>query len=230
MYVKTEDCLDHFERTCNNITVKLEIAGINHYWRYGDSGELIGNKPHIVLISRDCVPFNMRMRKGNTHWESTDINNPWLGSAMYKTLNGEAHGVLPLVAATDIGAYIYAGPNKLGMRALLETKVPDAANATGWTWYDRGKLFLPSVAEVWGHPFWAEMNWEGGLGNQFAIFRQSRRHIAKGNGDAGSKTAWWMGSSNAGSTTHFSYVHANCDSDYNLSSNMYCVPICFIFA
>ena len=229
-YSAIGDCLPHFERTCNNVAFKLEVAGINSYWRYGDKGDLAGNKPHIVFISRNCFPFPMRMRKSRTQWESTSINNPWLGSALYKTLNDETHGVLPLVAATDVGAYIYTGPNNLGMRAMLETKAPDATNSSLYTWKDRGKLFLPTSSEVWGSPFWADKDMDGGLCNQFSIFRDSRRHISKGFGDLNNSCNWWTSSSRPGSAIIFGMNTSTGYAHHSDANNGQYVPICFVFA
>lgn len=228
-YVKESDCLPYFERTCNNVTVKLEIAGINHYWRYGDSGELASGKPHLPMISRDCLPFLVRMRKGRNKWEDETAQNPWLGSALFKTLNDPEHGLIRLLMQTELGPYIYAGQNDKGMRVILEIKSPSDTNATGWQWNDRGILFLPSTAEVWGNSFWSDPKYTGGLGNQFAIFQGSRRHISKGIGDSGSRRAWWLATTtidNTNPTAISSYGDATSANPTDQNG----VPICFIFA
>ena len=48
-YCSYSECLEYRERTLNNALLKMEIAGINQYWRYGDSGSLTGNVPHLLL-------------------------------------------------------------------------------------------------------------------------------------------------------------------------------------
>ena len=113
-------------KTLNNAVFKLE-ANINVYINYGDTP--VAN--HILFCSRDLIPLTLQMRSGGTTWYDDSQTNPWLGSALYQTLNA-SDGLQALVVATNIGAYMYAGPNGNGMRFLLETKEPDATTATGW--------------------------------------------------------------------------------------------------
>jgi len=128
-------------------------------------------------------------------------DNPWLGSALYETLNNATYGLLPIIAATALGAYLFAGPNSLGMRWIGETKASGATSATGWAWRNRGKIFIPSEVEVWGRTTWADSQRESGLPGQYPIFAGTLRHIQKGLGNGGSRYNWWCGSSYAGSST-----------------------------
>jgi len=73
-YVDWDDCLDYQERTLSNAIVKFEVADINPYWRYGDSGALTGNKPHILFCARDCIPHTLKMRKTYETWEGQHID------------------------------------------------------------------------------------------------------------------------------------------------------------
>ena len=229
VYCAVGDCLDYFERTLNNAVVNLEVAGINNYWRYGDSGDLTGNKPHITFISRDCLPLTIRMRKAVSVWESTGETNPWRGSALFKTLNDPDHGVVKLVAATDIGAYMYAGPNGGGMRAMMETKAAGATTATSWGWAGRGKLFLPFESEVWGHGVWGDSaGYVFGVNLQIPIFVGAMRHISKGYGNGGSRVSWWVASSVSGNATHFCFF-ANTGYPNSVSAVFAnAVPVCFV--
>lgn len=73
-YCSYSECLEYRERTLNNALLKMEIAGINQYWRYGDSGSLTGNVPHLLLSARDCLPQTLRFRKANEVWEGQHID------------------------------------------------------------------------------------------------------------------------------------------------------------
>lgn len=294
VFVAIDDCTAYYERTMSNAVINLEVAGINHYWRYGDSGDLTGNnKPHIVFVSRDCLPFYMRMRKANLIWENVvttqtftgngstkdftltnsahrigdvyvggvkktwntdytvsankvsfktapannaeikvdalDSDNPWCGSALFKTLNDPDYGVLHLIAQTTIGAYMYAGPNSKGMRAMLEIKNPGMTTVSAWTWGDRGKLFIPFESEIWGHSVWGgNSGYNLGCNLQLPIFAGSRRHISKGLGNGASRVNWWTASSNSGNATFFSIVSS---AGYSNSSNPAIAngaPVCFV--
>lgn len=215
------------EKTLSNAIIKLEVAGVNFYRQYGDTA--VPN--HLLFCSRDLLPWTLMFRSENTTWYDTAATNPWLGSHLYQTLNNPSNGLLPLVAATDIGAYIYAGPNGNGMRFLGETKGPTATTATGWAWADRGKLFLPSEREVWGGDTWSEHSYGGGLALQWPIFAGTMRHIIKGLGNGGSRYYWWCCSSIAGSSGGICYVTYHGYPHYNSATFAWVgAPVCFLFS
>jgi len=75
-YVAWDDCLDYQEKTLANAIMKFEVAGINQYWRYGDSGKngFENGKPHLLLSARDGLPHTLKMRKCNEVWEGQHID------------------------------------------------------------------------------------------------------------------------------------------------------------
>ncbi|HNX82378.1 MAG TPA: hypothetical protein PKL77_09555 [Candidatus Omnitrophota bacterium] len=229
-YCATSDCLAYFERTLSNALLKLEVAAINPYWRYGDSGELTGDKNHVLFISRDCLPHYLRFRKANTAWhiapDPTGGIGVWQGSALYTTLNDADNGVLPLLAATDIGAYIYGGASGGGMRYYGETRATEATTSSSGAWLNRGKLFLPTEDEVWGREIFTIRSYQGHL--HLPLFNGSRRHISKGIGAGGSRTNWWEMSAYAGNATFI------CNVNYSGYPNNYSAiygigaPVCFL--
>lgn len=90
-YVPWDDCLDYQERTLSNAIMKFEVAGINQYWRYGDSGTITGNKPHILFAARDCIPHTLKMRKCDETWEGQHIDEfTGDGTTAKFTLSGTA--------------------------------------------------------------------------------------------------------------------------------------------
>jgi hypothetical protein len=217
-------------KTLSNAVFNMEVAAINPYWKTGDSGELTGAKNHVILCSRDLLPWTLQFRSAATTWFNTEATNPWLGSALYETLNNTTNGLLPIVAASELGAYIYAGPNGKGMRMLLETKAAGATAATGWAWGDRGKLFLPTEREVWGQDVWSEHGYGGGICLQWPIFAQSRRHIIKGLGNGGSRCFWWCESSQADSASDVCVVYCDGYAGGNSAAIPHIgAPVCFLF-
>lgn len=210
-------------KTLNNALFKLE-ANINVYINYGDTP--LAN--HIVFCSRDLIPLTLQMRSANTVWYDDSQSNPWLGSALYQTLNA-ADGVLGLVSNTDIGAYMYGGPNGNGMRFLLETKRPEESVATSWKWGDRGKLFLPTEREVWGQDVWSEPVYGSGGCIQWPLFATTERHVIKRLVDGGNTQNWWTQSSQAQNSENFAYVSRTGDPTFtNADSTALGVPLCFI--
>lgn len=229
VYCAAGGCLPYFERTLDDAVVLLEVAGINNYWGYGNAGDLRTGRHHITFISRDCLPLQIRMRKGNGVWEDTDNRTPWLGSALYRTLNDPDHGIVKLLGGTDIGAYVYAGPSGGGMRANMEVKAPGTATATGWRWGDRGKLFLPFEAEIWGQGIWnGNTAYPFGCSHQIQLFIGSRRHIAKGIGNGAAHDAWWLASTDYEFVDIFCIVNNQTIPNSDYASQAYGVPICFV--
>jgi hypothetical protein len=192
------------ERTFAAAVVKYHVVP-QAYIRYGDTA--VPN--HLLMVPRDCLPTALKYRIANETWTDATATNPWLGSALYKTLNEPTYGIIALLAATDIGAYIYAGPNGLGMRWLGETKASGTTNATGWTWRNRGKLFILEEVEVWGRTRYSDADHCTGLPGKLPIFEGSTRHQIKGLGNGGSRYAWWCGSSGAGSSTNICNVSSS---------------------
>ena len=224
VYCAIGDCQAGFVKTMNE-TVKMEVAAINPYLRMGDT-ELTAQ--HILLVSRDCLANTIQMRCANSVWYDTSQTNPWLGSAAFQTLNNATDGIVKLVEATSLGAYMFGGPNGKGMRALLATMAAGAGSPTSWAWADRGKLFLPEEREVYGAPVWQTASYEAGnLYNQWPIFAGSARHIMKGSGNGGGRCTWWL--ETAPTATSFASVNSYGYADYNYASNANRVPLCFLF-
>lgn len=220
------DYAESANKTLSSAVVNLEVAGIDTYLKYGDTAV----PHHLVMISRDCLPNTMKMRSADATWYNTSATNPWLGSAAYETFNNTTNGILALVAATALGAYIYAGANNKGMRFLGETKAAGATAATLWGWLDRGKLWLPTEREVLGQDVWSERIWGGGVPIQIPIFAGSLRHIIKGLGNGGSRCHWPCSSSGSGYATTFCVVSTSGGADSGGASSAGGVPLCFLFA
>lgn len=195
-------------KTITNNVFRMEIAGIDSYYRYADT-----NVPHhIDFISRDCLA-------GNLLYNVTATNSgAYIGSALFTTLNG-ANGLQSLLPS-DVAAVIL---NKRGL-----TEVKTSASASSWAWNDMGKLWLPTEQEVWGHVTWAEHGYGGGLSVHYPIFQDGLRHIVKGDGNGGSRCTWWCASSVAGSAAYFCYVTSTGYPYYaSATAATVRVPLCF---
>lgn len=227
VYASISDCTAGFTKSMN-ANVKLEVAAINPYLRFGDT-ELTAQ--HILLCSRDCLPPTLQYRCNNSVWYDTSQVNPWLGSALYETLNNAENGIIKLVEATSLGAYIFKGPNNKGMRAYLETMAAGAASPTAGAWADRGRLFLPEEMEVYGSKIRspksnaiADM-----LYNQWPIFTGTGRHIIKGAGDGGGRSDWWLETAYSAAAfcvvSYYGHAYSNYAADTYIR-----VPLCFLLA
>nr|MBQ4457136.1 hypothetical protein [Clostridia bacterium] len=230
-YVAIGDCTLGYEKTLSNAVMKMEVAAIDPYINSGDSAL---SAHHILMCSRDLLPPTLQMRSANSVWCDTAATNPWLGSALYKTLNDAdstgytGHGIIKLVEATALGPYVFKGPNNKGMRAYLMTMAAGAAAPTAGEWADRGRLFLPEEREVYGAPVRdpapntvAQM-----LYNQWPIFVGSSRHIIKGAGNGGSRTNWWL--ETAYSAAYFAVASGYGTAYYSYASSAFRAPLCFL--
>lgn len=74
-YVALSDCLPYRTKTISGSVIYFEVAGINQYWKYGDSGDLAGNtsKPHILFCARNGFAETLKMRKQDTARENTHV-------------------------------------------------------------------------------------------------------------------------------------------------------------
>lgn len=208
-----------------NALMKMEVAAINPYLRFGDT-ELTAQ--HVVLCSRDCMPPTLQMRSENSTWYNTAAVNPWLGSALYETLNNSENGIIALLEQTALGPYVFKGPNNKGMRAWLETMAAGAGSPTTAAWSDRGRLFLPTEREVYGAPVWQSSAYAANvLYNQWPIFAGSGRHIIKGAGDGGGRGPWWLGVAHG--ATNFALVSGYGYANYtNAAYTTIRAPLCFL--
>lgn len=136
-YCAFADCLKYRERTLNDAVINLEVAAINAYWRYGDSGPTSGNAPHLVLCSRDCLPQSLRFRKANEYWEGMHIDEfTGDGTTADFTLSGTA-GTLGYVwvagsKKTYNTDYTFAS-NKVTFKA---GKIPTSGQAIKIEWME----------------------------------------------------------------------------------------------
>ena len=225
VYASISDCTAGFTKSMN-ANVKLEVAAINPYLRHGDT-ELTAQ--HILLCSRDCLPPTLQYRCNNSVWYDTTQVNPWRGSALWETLNNADDGIIKLLEATSLGAYVFKGPNNKGMRAMLATMAAGAGSPTNWAWTDRGRLFLPTEREAYGAPAWGNAGGyeAGNLYNQWPIFAGSSRHLIKGAGDGGGRGSWWLETASSAAT--FAYVGYSGLAYANTAANTYIrVPLCFL--
>ena len=181
-------------------TVVMEVAGIDQYYKCGDA--TIGH--HIDFISRDCLAGGKQYNTENNN-NGTEVEpNPWRASLLFQTMNGEGGVVTTLPA--DLQACI------IEKRALLEQRYSSAGPltaASGWAWYDMGKLWLPTEVEVFGHATWSEPGYGtggGGCNLQYPIFTGGAKHIIKGDGHGGARCAWWGASASRLNSTNFCYV------------------------
>lgn len=213
-------------KSFSSATVILEVAAINPYWKYGDSGDIANGTPHVLFISRDCLPASLKIRKANDLWEDESSKNPWLGSALYKTLNDSTNGIVHLVSAADIGAYIYGGSDGNGMRYYGEKRDPITATTSSAAWFSRGKLFLPTEDEIWGRAIFTVKAHQGQKG--LPIFEGTRRHISKGLGNGAYRASWWSMSAYAGNNTHFCDVIGGGFPTVDPAGTSYGVPLCFL--
>lgn len=184
--------------TTNEVVI-MEIAGIDPYYKCID--QQIGH--HIDFISRDCLAGGKRMNATDTNNGNATVKNPWLASELYTTLNDESTGIYSKLPS-DLKSHI------ITKRTLAEERYSagGAVSAnTSWSWQDMGKLWLPTEIEVFGCNIWSEAGWGSGQSIQYPIFKGSYKHILKGDGNGGSRCAWWEASARRASAANFCSVN-----------------------
>lgn len=201
-------------------TVIMEVAGIDQYYNCAD--QAIGH--HVDFISRDCLKdpkvFNSNSKNNGTEAEP----NPWRASELFQAMNDESTGAYSTLPA-DLKPCI------IDKRALLESRYSaggELSESGGWAWNSAGKLWLPTEVEVFGTPHWGGEGYPSGGYVQYPIFFGGFKHIIKGNGNGGSRVAWWEATARRDSTTRVCYVYYNGYAAEGVASyaSIY-APLCF---
>lgn len=212
---------DYKTITVNGETVIMEVAGIDQYYKCGDTS--IGH--HVDFISRDCLKgaktFNDTAANNGTEAEP----NPWRASRLFGELNNTVFNQLP----ADLQGCI------IEKRAYIESRYSASSSAltssTGAAWNNMGKLWLPTEVEVWGTAHWSQVGYGtygGGCNMQYPIFIGGSKHIIKGNGNGGSRVSWWEASAHRESATNVCYVSSSGYAYYaSAASTSISAPLCF---
>lgn len=171
---------DYIPFTMNGQTVKAQIAGIDTY--YGVMDQPVGH--HIDFISRDCFNSTMKWNTTNTNQGTASENSPWLASNAYSVLNTTWYNYLPAALKSVI----------VEKRFLIEIRYSSSGPLTAsnsWKWANIGKLWLPSVYEIFGSNVWGTQGYSEGNAVQYPIFANSWQYRRKGAGNGGGRCDWW---------------------------------------
>lgn len=207
---------DYIPITMNGETVKMQVAGIDSYYRTTDQ-QL---SHHIDFISKDCFSQTVQ-------WNTTNNNNgdstspyPYMVSNLHTFLTTTLYNYLPAAVKAVIS-------NK---RMLMEQRYSASGaltDGTSWGWQDLGPLWVPTEYEVFGSVIWGTKGWSEGQGLQYPIFANSFLNRIKGAGNGGGRCYWWLASVRSGDSTSCVGVHSGGNSDSWSAGHGLRVPVCF---
>lgn len=208
---------DYIPITMNGQTVKMQVAGIDTYYRTTDQ-QL---SHHIDFISKDCFNQPVKWNTTNTNNGTSAENSPYMVSNLHTFLTTTLYGYLP----AEVKAVI---SNK---RMLMEYRYSASgalSDSTSWGWKDLGPLWVPTEYEVFDSCIWGTKGWSQGQAIQYPIFANSYLHRIKGQGNGGSRCNWWLASVTSGSSSGCVVVYLSGDSyHWGYASYELCVPVCF---
>lgn len=224
--------------TDNNLTFKMQIAGIDTYTRYG-STEV---KHHIDFISKTLWPTTVKMNMVDFNNGVSDaVKSPWLASNAYHYINSLAGSVpnskavnpeMLAVDYTNDGIYSHLPAEVKAAIAEKIVYLPTRYSASGLQskdnsgeWKSVGKLWIPSEFEVLGAYNSATSGWMANGWQQYPIFANNMGRV-KGTSETG-RNGWWLLSALSGSTTGFVSVYSGGYVNYGSASSARCVPLCF---
>lgn len=208
---------DYIDMYMGAYLMRMQVAGIDTYYRTGDTGFEIGH--HIDFISKDCYP-------DPTKWFTADDNNGLSGNmapynkSTVKSFLAGLESKLPAELREVIS----------DKRSILEQRYSSTGkieNNTAWGWANLGRLWIPSEYEVFGSCIWSAPKWGAGQAAQYPIFANSWQNRVKGIGNGGERCYWWLLSVSGGSTTNACYVGYHGIAVYSGTSSSQRVPICF---
>ena len=239
---------DYFYAQCSAGTVggqavaavnrKCTIAGIELYRMCGDSEPLMRN--HITVYAGNTGE--------NVQWNGVNNNNgtednpcPWKASKLYALLNGvdnagsNVGGNVGYDASA--GGYLQLFPEELQgymveQRIYMDKRYSSTAVLTennGNEWQGRGKLFVPSEIEMYGHPIFSAGS--TGSNNNAARGPYCQFPIFKTAGDAGrflyGRASLWLSSVSEGSSAGACNVYALGIASRDGTSSTLRAPLCF---
>lgn len=208
---------DYIPITMNGETVKMQVAGIDSYYRTTDQ-QL---SHHIDFISKDCFSAVTKWNETNTNNGDSTNASPYMVSTLYSFLNTTLYGYLPDAVKSVIS-------NK---RMLMESRYSASGaltDGTSWSWQDLGPLWVPTEYEVFGSVIWGTKGWSEGQALQYPIFANSYKHRIKGAGNGGGRCIWWLASVPSGSSTRCVTVTTDGYSHgWGNASSELPVPVCF---
>ena len=225
--------------TTNGRTFKAQIAGIDTYYRCGNTEV----KHHIDFITKELWPDTFQMNPvGFNNGTSAEKNVPWLASNGYLFVNSLAGQVpnsttKPLEMAdvdyTSGGMYFYL-PDEL-KAVIVEkhiyatTRFSDSgilSNDNNTAWVNMGKLWLPDEYEITGARLMTSTGWFSGGFVHYPIFAHGMNRLKYVQGSNG-RGSWWASSANAGSITSFVNVSSHGIVVSNDVSGALRAPFCF---
>ena len=220
-YVSTSACNGYCEDTLSTATFRAQFAALQNY------PELI-DQNHAVMCGVLTFFNGMAMRKSGAVWEDASALNPWLGSALYRTLNDPDYGIIRLFDSTIFSEYIYTGESNDGMSFPLERKPTGNWNADNVVLDGRGILFLPLEHEVFGSHLFSSSPYGCGVARQWDLFKtgDTRRKIGDGSAE---HIVWYTASAQDGTPYGFCAVSPEGFPTVVGDNTYWCrFPICFI--
>ena len=206
---------DYIPWTLGSETIWSQIAGIDTYYRTGDTE--IGH--HIDFISKDCMATTYKWNETNNNNGSAVNAAPWMVSALKASLDG-------LVVSLPAGLQGVV----IEKRALLELRYSSSgtlSNSTTFAWNNMGKLWVPTEYEIFGGIIWGTKPYSAGQGIQYPIFTQTYKYRSKGAGHNAARSHWWVSSVISGDNTACCYIASLGYPNIQPATTALRVPLCF---
>lgn len=211
---------DYIPITMNGQTVKMQVAGIDTYYRTTE--QQLGH--HIDFISKDCFEQTVKWNNtGTNNGTSTANPSPYMVSNLRTFLTTTLYSYLPAAVKAVIS----------GKHMKIEGRFAGGVltDSTSYDWSDLGLLWVPTEYEVFGSCVWGTKGWSQGQALQYPIFANSYLHRIKNNHDGGDRCYWWLATVTGGTSSTCVYVNKEGHSDGRLSAQGECnVPVCFRIA
>lgn len=197
-------------------THRAEIAGINPYYKTGDTA--VGY--HIDWITKDCYSQTVQWNTSNNNNGSADNSNPFLASNLKSWLDNTLYPLLPSKLKSVIKGKRVLAPYRYTSGSALTDD-----NSWGWETFD--KLWVPFEHEIFDQTVWSARGYGNGQAIQYPIFANSYAHRIKGAGPNGSRCNWWTASTRSGDSTYVVGVNDGGSAINPYASRAGRVPVCF---
>ena len=134
-------------------THKAEIAGINTYYKTGDSGHEVGY--HIDWITRDCYSQTVKFNTSNVNNGNSTNGNPFLASNLKSWLDSTLYPLLPTKVKNVIKTKRILAPTRYTSGSTL-------TDDNSFAWADFDKLWVPLESEIFDDIVWSTKGYGNG--------------------------------------------------------------------
>ena len=220
---------DYVNIACSGTTRRYVIADIDPFYNCGNSGQRMTH--HIVMVPatlwklsssldgsyyNSASPGTIRWTTGSNNNGTSTETSPYMASNLHKWESEVAIKQFPK-EWQDVMI------NRIDMVEVRYSTSSTLTDANGTKWVSLGKLWSPSIVDIYGNNAYASTNTTYGLSQQFAIFSK----LSNATKYTSNNNAWTRTIAGSSSTNILGFDNTGIPYSYSPTTSLYPFP-CFL--